>query len=144
MAVFAIERRVRYYDTDQFHAAHHSRALLWFEEARTELLRALGRPYGEFEAAGIFFPVREATVRYRSLARFDVLLTVAIEKVELGGASLRFEYRVEASEGVIAEGFTLHACVDREGRVARLPRDVRELFVSGAERLSAERAAGRT
>jgi acyl-CoA thioester hydrolase len=137
MAVFSIERRVRYFDTDQFHAAHHSRALLWFEEARTELLRALGRPYGEFEEAGIFFPVREATIRYRNLARFDVLLVVAIEKVELGGASLRFEYRVHSPDGPIAEGFTVHACVDRGGKIARLPRDVRELFEKGTAHLAA-------
>ncbi len=63
MAVFEHRRRVRYFDTDQFQAAHHSCALLWFEEARTELLRSLGRPYQEFEHAGVFFPLRNASCR---------------------------------------------------------------------------------
>ena len=128
MSPFSYQRRVRYVDTDQFHAAHHSRVLLWFEEARTEQLRALGKPYGEVEAAGFFFPVREAGTRYRGPARFDALLTVTIERVEVRGASLRFEYRIVAGELPVAEGFTLHACVDREGRVVRLPEDIRRLY----------------
>ena len=128
MAVFVLERRVRYVDTDQFGAAHHSKVYHWFEEARTELLRALGRPYTEFEAAGTFFPVAEGGARYRALARFDALLRVAIERVEVGGATLRFEYRVTDGDQLIAEGFTEHACVNREGKVRRIPPDVRAMF----------------
>jgi acyl-CoA thioester hydrolase len=130
MPVFELQIRVRYADTDQFHAAHHSRVYLWFEEARTELLRELGKPYQEFESAGIFFPVREGGCRYRGLARFDMLLTVAIESITVRGASLRFDYRITAGEEAIAEGFTLHACVDDSGKVVRLPADVRALFES--------------
>ncbi len=132
MAIFEHQRRVRYFDTDQFHAAHHSRVYLWFEEARTELLRSLGRPYQEFEAEGLFFPVREGGCRYRGLARFDALLTVAIEAIEIRGASLRFEYRVTCPEGPIAEGFTVHACVDRRGRAIRVPQSVRAFFAPAA------------
>lgn len=128
MAVFDYQRRVRYADTDQFRAAHHSRVLLWFEEARTELLRSLGRPYQEFERSGIFFPVREASCRYRALARFDMLLDVTIDSIEIRGASLRFDYRVTCCAEPIAEGYTLHACVDRAGKVVRLPPDLRTFF----------------
>jgi acyl-CoA thioester hydrolase len=128
VSLFEHRRRVRYFDTDQFHAAHHSRVYLWFEEARTELLRDLGKPYQDLEASGFFFPVREAGCRYRGLARFDDLLTVCIEKVEVRGASLRFDYRVHADERPIADGFTVHACVGREGRVFRIPEEVRRLF----------------
>jgi len=133
MPIFEYHRRVRYADTDQFQAAHHSRVYLWFEEARTELLRALGRLYTELESAGIFFPVREGACRYRHLARFDMLLDVAIESVELRGASMRFDYRVSAGDLVIADGYTVHACVDRDGKVMRIPPDVRAIFGKSAE-----------
>lgn len=133
MAVFEYQRRVRYADTDQFQAAHHSRVYLWFEEARTELLRSLGRPYQEFESAGVYFPVREAGSRYRGLARFDMLLTVEIVSVAVRGASLRFDYSVTTAGEPIAEGYTVHACVDREGKVQRLPADVRALFDRAAD-----------
>ena len=92
------------------------------------MLRELGKPYQEFEAEGLFFPVREGGCRYRGLARFDDLLEVRIEAVELRGASLRFEYVVTAGERAIADGFTVHACVTREGRVVRVPEEVRRLF----------------
>ena len=128
MVLFEHVRRVRYVDTDQFQAAHHSRVYLWFEEARTELLRHLGRPYQSFEDQGLFFPVREGGARYRGLARFDELLRVTIERVEVKGASLRFDYRVRSEDGPVAEGFTVHACVGRDGRVLRIPDDVRRLF----------------
>jgi acyl-CoA thioester hydrolase len=128
MAIFEYQRRVRYADTDQFQAAHHSRAYLWFEEARTELLRSRGRPYQDFESAGMFFPVREATCRYRALARFDMLLSVAIDSIDVRGASLRFDYRVTAQGAPIADGYTLHACVDRGGKILRIPPEVRALF----------------
>jgi acyl-CoA thioesterase FadM len=57
-----------------------------------------------------------------------MLLNVAIDRVEVRGASLRFDYRVTSAEVPIADGHTLHACVDRRGKVVRLPSDVRALF----------------
>ena len=35
-------------------------------------------------------------------------------------------------ETLIADGYTVHACVDREGKVVRLPPDIRALFEKGA------------
>lgn len=122
--------RVRYAETDQAGMAHHSAFLPWFEVGRVELLRALGKPYQEFEAEGLHFPVREAFCRYWVPARFDdeLLITTTIE--EVGGASTRFGYRImrRADAMLIAEGYTLHACVDNQGKVKRLPPEVRQVL----------------
>lgn len=122
--------RVRYAETDQAGMAHHSSFLPWFEEGRVALLRNLGKPYQEFEAEGIHFPVREAFCRYWVPARFDDVLTVATVIEEVGGASVRFHYRItrESDASLIAEGYTLHACVDDTGRVKRLPFEVRKML----------------
>ena len=122
--------RVRYAETDQAGMAHHSAFLPWFEEGRVALLRSLGKPYQEFEAEGLHFPVRGAFCRYWGPARFDDVLTVATVIEEVGGASVRFHYRItRASDAaLIAEGYTLHACVDDGGRVKRLPLEVRKLL----------------
>jgi acyl-CoA thioester hydrolase len=110
--------------------AHHSAFLPWFEVGRVELLRALGKPYQEFEAEGLHFPVREVFCRYWAPARFDdeLLITTAIE--EVGGASTRFSYRItcKADATLVAEGHTLHACVDNQGKVKRLPPEVRRFL----------------
>jgi acyl-CoA thioester hydrolase len=110
--------------------AHHAAFLPWFEEGRVELLRNLGKPYQEFEAEGLHFPVREAFCRYWIPARFDEVLTVATVIEEVGGASIRFGYRITraADTALIAEGSTLHACVDNVGKVKRLPPEVRKML----------------
>src|SRR5712691_9652417 len=119
--------RVRYAEIDQAGMAHHSAFLLWFEEGRVELLRSLGKPYQEFEAGGLHFPVREAFCRYWLPARFDDVLRMSTVIEEIGGASIRFGYRITrvADTARIAEGYTLHACVDDVGKVKRLPPEVR-------------------
>jgi acyl-CoA thioester hydrolase len=126
--LFEILRRVGYAETDQMAAAHHSRAYVWFEEARTSLMRDLGCPYDALEAAGYFFPVAEGGARYRSFARFDALLHVGIEAIEVRGASVRFEYVVRDQDRTLVEGFTEHACIDRSGKVRRMPKEVRAFF----------------
>lgn len=122
--------RVRYAETDQAGMAHHSAFLPWFEEGRIALLRTLGKPYQQFEAEGIHFPVREAFCRYWAPAHFDDVLVVSTVIEETGGASVRFGYRItrESDAMLVAEGHTLHACVNNEGRVKRLPKEIRELL----------------
>ena len=122
--------RVRYAETDQAGMAHHSSYLPWFEEGRVELLRQLGKPYQEFEAEGIHFPVREAFCRYWAPAFFDDVLIVETSIEEVGGASVRFGYRItrQADESLIAEGLTLHACVDDNGKIKRLPLEIRKML----------------
>ena len=123
--------RVRYAETDQAGMAHHSAFLPWFEIGRVELLRYLGKPYQEFEAEGLHFPVREAFCRYWMPARFDDLLCIATKVEEVGGASVRFGYRItrESDAVLIAEGSTLHACVDDTGKVKRLSPAVRTMLI---------------
>lgn len=122
--------RVRYAETDQAGVAHHSAFLPWFEEGRVELLRSLGKPYQEFEAEGLHFPVREVSCRYWLPARFDDVLLVSTVIEEVGGASLRFGYRItrESDASLIAEGYTRHACVDNIGKVKRLPPEIRKML----------------
>jgi acyl-CoA thioester hydrolase len=121
---------VRYAETDQAGMAHHAAFLPWFEEGRVELLRSLGKPYQQFEAEGIHFPVREAFCRYWAPARFDDALRVSTVIEAVGGASVRFGYRIvrESDAVLVAEGYTQHACVDDAGKVKRLSVEVRKLL----------------
>ena len=132
--------RVRYAETDKAGMAHHAAYLVWFEEGRVALLRSLGSPYRMLEAQGIHFPVRDARCRYRTLALFDDSLTVTTTVRHVGGASVRFGYRIvrPTDDAVIVEGMTAHACVDDAGRVQRLPRTLRELL-AGVRRMPPSR-----
>ena len=63
-AVHEIEIRVRYQETDGQRRLHHANYLTYFEMGRTEMLRACGRTYREFEAEGLFMsaPPETATL----------------------------------------------------------------------------------
>jgi acyl-CoA thioester hydrolase len=130
------EIRVIYGDTDQMGVVYYGNYLRFFEAARNEFIRAKGLRYRDFEAAyGLRLPVVEAHVSYRQPARYDDLVAVEISLGEARRASARFDYRLLRDGEVLATGHTVHACVDLEGRVRRMPREL-------LERLSAGEAPG--
>jgi acyl-CoA thioester hydrolase len=130
------EIRVIYGDTDQMGVVYYANYLRFFEAARNEFIRAKGLRYRDFEAEyGLLLPVVEAAVRYRQPARYDDLVTVEISLTEVRHASARFGYRLVRDEALLATGHTVHACVDREGRVQRIPRGLLERLGAG-ERLA--------
>ncbi len=115
--------RVIYGDTDQMGVAYYANYLRWFEMGRTELLREIGVPYTSIEEKGLRFPVTEVSCRYFRPVRYDDAITIETNLTSLGRASLSFHYKIyrKEDESRIASGWTKHACVDREGHVAKIP-----------------------
>lgn len=123
--------RVIYGDTDQMGVVYYGNYLRYFEAGRNEYLREKGARYRDVEREfDIHLPVVEANVRYRHPARYDDLLRIETEVTEVRRARLRFAYRIVREEGerLLAEGETVHACVDREGRPVKLPERLIELL----------------
>jgi acyl-CoA thioester hydrolase len=85
------------------------------------MLRASGITYRELEDAGVFLVVSEATCSYKAPADYDDLLTIRTWIEKAGGASLRHGYEVVRDATIIASGSTVVVCVDRDGRVQRMP-----------------------
>ncbi len=129
--------RVIYGDTDQMGIVYYANYLRYFEAGRNELIRAKGLRYRDFEAQfRLMLPVVEAHVSYRAPARYDDLIVVETSLREVRRASARFEYRIVRDGDVVATGHTVHACVDLEGRVQRMPREL-------LDRLIADEALGK-
>jgi acyl-CoA thioester hydrolase len=118
--------RVRYAETDKMGVVYHSNYFVWFEVARTDLLRRAGWTYREMEADGFSLPVIEARCEYRQAARYDDELDVRATGHLLSPVRIRFDYVVvrPADEVTIASGHTVHAALDRSGRPCRLPARV--------------------
>jgi acyl-CoA thioester hydrolase len=113
---------------------HHSTYLLYFEEGRTGMMRALGRSYADLESSGVVLPVVDLGIQFRTPARYDEELIVETRIASVTGVRVRFEYRVlHADESLAAEGFTLLASVGKDGRPRRFPEDVQILLESGLE-----------
>jgi acyl-CoA thioester hydrolase len=126
------ELRVNYGDTDQMGVVYYANYLRFFEAARNEFIRAKGMRYRDFEAEyGLVLPVVEAAVQYKQPARYDDLLTLEIALTEARRASARFGYRILRGEEVLATGHTVHACVDRDGRVQRMPKELLARLAAG-------------
>jgi acyl-CoA thioester hydrolase len=116
-----MEIRVRYQETDGQRRVHHANYLTYFEMGRTEMLRAQGYTYRAFEDAGLFMVVAEASCHYRAPAEYDDLLRLRTRVEKITAASIRHAYELIRERQIIATGSTLVVCVDREGKIRRLP-----------------------
>src|SRR5947209_7275510 len=88
-----IQIRVRYAETDRMGLLHHANYLVYFEQARTELLRGVGATYKDMEDKGYLLVLTRAEVRYLKPAHYDDLLTVrtTVERVTF----VRIDHRYE-------------------------------------------------
>ncbi len=102
---------------------YNSRALEWFECARTELLRNAGIPYADMERKGLLLPLVEAHINFVGRARYDDQLTLTTSAAPAGKASVRFEVSIvnNTANALIITGYTVHAVTDPAGKPIRLP-----------------------
>ena len=116
-----ISIRVRYAETDRMGLLHHANYLVYFEQARTELLRSLGLTYKDMEDAGFLLVLTKVEVRYKLPARYDDVLTIRTAVARTTPIRIEHTYQVFRDERLLAEANTTLACIDREGRVQALP-----------------------
>ena len=122
--------RVRYAETDKMGVVYYANYFVWFEVARTDLLRSLGWSYREMEQAGISLPVIEAHCEYLRPARYDDELEIRTEGRLLSPIRMEFTYQVRLLTATTdaCVGRTVHAALDPNGRPVRLPERIREVF----------------
>ena len=113
--------RVRYAETDRMGLLHHANYLVYFEMARTELLRQRGISYREVEDAGHFLVIIEAACKFKRPAYYDDLLTVRTMVERVTHVKITHRYEVWRDGELLAEGHTTLACVDRDGKPQALP-----------------------
>jgi acyl-CoA thioester hydrolase len=128
MPPHTIIHRVLYAETDQMGIVYNVNYLVWFEAARTELLREAGFPYAEMEKRGYYLPAVETGARFKKSARYDDLIEITAVVGELKKASLRIDYEIHLDGELLVTGFTRHAVTDREGAPKRTPAWLFDIF----------------
>ena len=115
--------RVIYADTDAMGIVYHTNYIRWFEIGRTELLRSVGIVYAEMEAVGYNLPLTEAYCNYLFPAKYDQVIVVETELEYLKRASMKFLYTIwdEERGKALVEGYTIHACTNKMGKIVRIP-----------------------
>jgi acyl-CoA thioester hydrolase len=128
--ISTITLRVNYSETDQMGVVYHANYLIWFDRARTELMRETGLTYKELEQQGVYLAVSEVRIRYRAPARYDDLVQVRCWVRELGSRRVTFGYVVErpATNELLATGETSLVSLTHQHTVTRMPAHVLDLL----------------
>ncbi len=124
--------RVRYNETDRMGYLHHGYYPIYFEIARTEMLRSVGTTYRLMEDNGIVMPVYSLRVDYKLPAFYDELLTIRSVITELPVIRLNIEYEVyNEMEIMICTGATTNVFVN--GKTRKPIRATEEILERFAE-----------
>lgn len=109
--------RVRYGETDQMGYLWHGNYALYYEQARTEMMRTLGLSYAELERQGVMLPLREIALKYYRPARYDELLSVTASIVKMPSVKMEIGYQICGEAGALLnEGSTTLVFVDAQSR----------------------------
>jgi acyl-CoA thioester hydrolase len=125
----SVRLRVRYAETDQMGVVYHANYLVWCEIGRTELMRQLGFPYADVEAAGVRLAVADASLRYSQSARYDdpILVRTRVQAAQSRTITFAYEMYREGDDGgaeLLASATTRLIALDQAGRPRRLPADL--------------------
>ena len=119
--------RVWFSDTDAQGIVYYGRYLPYFDHARTEYHRHLGR----LALEGRDFVMRASTVEYHAPARFDDLLEIFVRAARIGRTSTTYEcaaHRMEDDVLMVTATQTLVLVDLDERRAAEIPNEYRELI----------------
>jgi len=126
--MFQFKTFVRYSETDQMGVVYYANYFVYFEAARTQLLKKEGKSYGQFEKEGVYIPVLEAHCRYKSPLFYEDEITVNCWISEVKNTSFKFEYEILKDGKVAAQGFTRHCCTTKDLKPVKIPEDLRKII----------------
>jgi acyl-CoA thioester hydrolase len=122
---FRHPHRVVYADCTLGNHVYYARYLELLEAARGEFLRGLGVTLLAWQERGFMFPVVEAHLRYKALARYDDLLQLEVWVTAAEKVRLNFAYRITRQSGeLVLEAETLHVCMNLGEKLKRLPEEL--------------------
>jgi acyl-CoA thioester hydrolase len=133
---YAAYTRVGFSETDAQGVVYYGRYLPYFDLARTEYHRHLGR----VTLTGVDFAMRATTVEYHAGARFDDLLEVFVRTARIGRTSITYEhaaYRIndDGGELLMATSEATLVCIALDERKAvSVPDTFRERIAAFEDR----------
>ena len=124
--------RVAFSDTDAQGVVYYGRYMPYFDLARVEFHRHLGRGHvGELD-----FAMRAVSVEYVAPARFDDLLEIFVRVERIGTTSITYDhaaYRIEdgPDDALMATAKATLVCISLDERKAvPVPREFRDLVAA--------------
>lgn len=125
--------RVYFEDTDSGGVVYYANYLRFAERARTEMLRLAGASHASLmENHSLIFAVRRCEVDYLKPAHLDDTLEVHTSGLTLEAASLWLDQVIRRGRDVLVTMRIRLACLNGDGRPARLPTQFRAALESFA------------
>ncbi len=121
---YLTKRRVEFRDTDAAGIVHFSVFFTYMEQTEHDLLRHLGSSVMIHTDEDTFsWPRVAASCDYRSGARFEDSLDVAVWIAHLGTKSVKYRFRFSCGERLVAEGSTtaVYCRVRPHGQIMGIP-----------------------
>jgi len=116
--------RVRYGETDQMGICYYGNYPMYYEVARTDMLRELGLSYKQMENDGIILPVVSLSVQYLLPAYYDEVLTIKTILRSIPGVRITFNYEIYNDAGqLLNTGETTLAFINKTTRRPMKPPD---------------------
>jgi YbgC/YbaW family acyl-CoA thioester hydrolase len=132
---FVHRRSVEFVDTDMAGIVHFSNILRFMEEAEHAFLRSKG--LSVFQQAGeitVTWPRRSVHCDFKSPARFEEIVDVAVHVEKLGGKSLTLGFDLSIGDRPVAVGRIVTVCcvVQDDGslRSMEIPSEIAQKLTS--------------
>ncbi|HWL42564.1 MAG TPA: thioesterase family protein [Ilumatobacter sp.] len=109
---FVYHHRVRYHECDAQGVVFNAHYLTFLDVALTELFRSAMGSLGEVNRLGYDTMVVDAHVAWKSPAKFDDEVAVALEVTRYGRTSMATRFTQSVGERLCAEGEIVHVWVD--------------------------------
>ena len=122
--------RIYYEDTDLAGIVYYANYLKFIERARSEMLKKANVNQMDLIKRGYFFVVTSLKADYLKPAYFEDSLKVITEVTKIKGASIILQQTIFRSEKVLFEASIRLALIDKSGKAARLPANIRQLLGS--------------
>lgn len=124
------EIQVRYAETDQMGIVHHAVYPIWYEQARTELIEALGIKYSRLEELGVMCPLAELNSKYISPAHYEDVVIVEATVSKLTPVKIVFEYKLYNKENMtlLNTGSTTHPWTDTSIKLINMKKKLPEIY----------------
>jgi acyl-CoA thioester hydrolase len=138
-AVTVLAHRVRYHEVDQQGVMFNARYFEIADVAQIEYFRVLGWDLGQLNRSGFDPAVVHVNANFSAPARFDELLDITIECLEVGSSSFTLDYSISRGGTNVANFTIVHVNVDtRSGKAVNIPDEIatalRSRIESSAER----------
>jgi acyl-CoA thioester hydrolase len=121
-AVSTYRHRVAFFETDAMGIVHHSNYVRHLELARIHWLDEHDQPYRIYAEQGLHYATTHLEIDYHRSTGFDDVIEIAVWLDWVRGASMCIDYELSCNAACVATATTVHAMVNREGRVRRIPR----------------------